>query len=105
MNPFLPPTYYPDDPVGAVLAQHCKRAAAVSLTGVLTVLGCTDHMVCDPVLAVSGPALLVGDGGDVHLLQDVRPGTCGVQSPPASHHGGHRLVLLVSIRQADWLHN
>ena len=105
MNPYLAPTDDSYLSVGTVLAQHCQRAAAVSLTGILTRVSSTDHMVRDPVLAVSGPALLVGDGGDVHLLQDVRLGTSVVQSTPACHQGRHRLVLLVGLRQADWLDN
>ena len=47
--------------------------------------------------------LLVGDGGDVHLLQDISPGSSHVEVPPASHHGRHVIIVQVGIWQADGL--
>ena len=65
----------------------------------------SDHVVSNSVLAVVCPALLVGDGRHVHLLENVSQGTRGGQSPPASHHGAHPLVVLSGLREADWLNN
>ena len=45
--------------------------------------------------------LLVGDGGDVHLLQDISPGSSHVEVPPASHHGRHVIIVQVWIWQTD----
>ena len=45
--------------------------------------------------------LLVGDGGDVQLLQDISPGSGQVHVPPASHHGSHVIIVQGGIWQAD----
>ena len=47
--------------------------------------------------------LLVGDGGDVHLLQDISPGSGQVHVPPASHHGRHVIIVQGGIWQTDGL--
>ena len=45
--------------------------------------------------------LLVGDGGDVHLLQNISFGSSHVEVPPASHHGRHVIIVQVGIWQTD----
>ena len=99
----LAPTDDSNLPVRSVLAQHSQRAPTVSRAGVLVNPGSADHVVSNPVLAVARPALLVGDGRHIHFLQDISQGTRGLQSPPASHQGGHPLIVLTGVCQADWL--
>ena len=55
------------------------------------------------MVAVLLTTLLVGDGGDVHLLENIRLGPCHVDVPPASHQGRLVLVVLGRVGQADGL--
>ena len=54
-------------------------------------------------MTVLAGTVLVGDGRHIYLLQHIRPGTRHVDVPPASHHGGHVLVVQGGVRQADRL--
>ena len=47
--------------------------------------------------------LLVGDGGDVHLLQDISPGSSHVDIAPASDDGSHVIIVQSGLWQTDWL--
>ena len=45
----------------------------------------------------------VGDGGDIHLLENIRPGTSRAHLSPASHNGNHVVIVNRGVRQTDWL--
>ena len=47
--------------------------------------------------------LLVGDGGDVHLLQDISPGSSHVDIAPASDDGSHVIIVQSGLWQTDGL--
>ena len=47
--------------------------------------------------------LLVGDGGDVHLLQDISPGSSHIEVAPASDDGSHVIIVQSELWQTDGL--
>ena len=68
--------------------------------------GClgADHVLSYPVVTVAAaPALAVSQGGHGGLLQNVGlRSRAGVPAPP-SHQGGHIVVVLARVWQADGL--
>ena len=91
--------------VRAVLTQHSQRAPTVPLTGIPAIGPRTYHVVRYPVIPVTPGTLTVRHRVEPHLLQCVSQGPGGVQSPPASHHGGHVVVVLAGLGKAYWLEN
>ena len=89
----------------SVLTHYGQRAPTVSPAGVPASRPGTDHVLRDLVISVTPGTGRVGDRVDPRLLQCVGLGTCGVQSPPASHHGAHVVVVLGGVRQTDGLDN
>ena len=65
-----------------------ERSARVSLTGVLPLCRCTDHVRCDLVRRVEsvGGALGVGQAYHSSHVEEVGTGTRAVLPAPASHH-------------------
>ena len=55
------------------------------------------------MVAVLLTTLLVGDGGDVHLLQNISLGPCHGDLPPTSQHRSHVIIVQGGVWQADWL--
>ena len=55
------------------------------------------------MLTVVSGTLLVGDGGDVHLLQNISLGSSHVDVAPAGHHGSHVIIVQGGVWQADGL--
>ena len=89
--------------VSSIWPQDCQRTPAIAFAGIPPRGSSTYHCWCYFLAAVFISAVLVGDGGDVHLLQNIRLGPGHVDVPPASHQGGLVLVVLGRVGQADGL--
>ena len=89
--------------VSSIWSHDCQGAPTISLTGISARSSSADHCGGDSVVAVLLSTDLVGDGGDIHLLENIRPGTSRSQSPPASHYGSHVVIVRGGVWQTDWL--
>ena len=88
--------------VSSIRSHDYQRAPTVSRTCVPPWSPSADHGGCYLVVTVPPSTLLVGEGGDIHLLENISLGTRHVDIPPPSHHGSHVLIVQGGVRHYRW---